>query len=69
MIQDITRPANVIVDSTAENEMEQPLIIEDCPNSQGVIIKDYAGDTIYINYRMIPEVMKAMKSFIPKSKK
>lgn len=70
MIKQLQPLSTIINDSESGDEIpEQPIIIQKWENSDGISVEDCNDNSIYIPYRMIDEVCKAMKNYKPVIKK
>lgn len=71
MILKLATESTMVSDTDPGNDAsEQPVIIENYANGEGVSIVGYDGDSVYIPYRLVKEVCKQMLEYAkPKKKK
>lgn len=65
------RKDDILISDTTNDEVapEQPVVVSNYPLSDGVTITSHDGKEIYIPYRMVNEISKAMQHFVIKEKK
>jgi hypothetical protein len=66
MIVNIAHEATMVSDYETEEMMEQPIIIEQMSGSESISIMAHDGSYVNIPYRMMPEVIRVIKGYLPK---
>lgn len=69
MIINLATEATMISDTEYPDVQEQPVIVENHSNGEGISIVGHDGDNVFIPYRMVKEVTKVMNAFATTKKK
>jgi hypothetical protein len=59
----------LVNDEGARDIPENPVIVSNYENGEGVSITGIDGESIYFSYRMIPEIVKVLNAYSKPKKK